>query len=119
MTLITLPFSVTSPVYLVSDCRRTNRAPSSYDTKSTVSAAPQVKKGVPSQAARVLAKLHGIRDESVVRARLATIQYAVASEIEEQALLQPITYRELFTDPVERRRTWTTIGLWLAYQAGG
>jgi len=94
LTIAMLPFSTTSPVYLV-------------------------KRGKPIEAAATLGKLHGLQDEELVRQRLAIIQYAVATEMQLRTSLQPMTFKELFADPVERKRTWTSIGLWFCYQAGG
>ena len=94
LTIVMLPFSTTSPVYLV-------------------------KRGKPIEAAATLGKLHGLQDEELVRQRLAIIQYAVATEMQLRTSLQPMTFKELFADPVERKRTLTSIGLWFCYQAGG
>jgi hypothetical protein len=94
LTLVMLPFSTTSPVYLV-------------------------KRGRPAEAAKALVRLHGLRDDVSVKQRLAVIQYAVATEMQMRPRLEAMTLKELFADTVERKRTLTSIGLWFCYQAGG
>ncbi|KAG7529657.1 hypothetical protein FFLO_05501 [Filobasidium floriforme] len=94
LTLVMLPFSTTSPVYLV-------------------------KRGRPAEAAKALVRLHGLQDDVAVKQKLAVIQYAVATEMQMRPRLEAMTLKELFTDRVERKRTLTSIGLWFCYQAGG
>lgn len=94
LTLVMLPFSTTSPVYLV-------------------------KRGRPAEAAKALVRLHGLQDDVAVKQKLAVIQYAVATEMQMRPRLEAMTLKELFADRVERKRTLTSIGLWFCYQAGG
>lgn len=92
VALIGLLFAPTSPVYLV-------------------------KRGQPLDALKVLKKLHG-GDEDYVRGRLATIQYAVAVEAEQHAKFGPVSYKDLFNNPVDRKRTITSMLIWVTFQLG-
>lgn len=77
-----------------------------------------VKRRQPQQALTQLGKLYG-RKSSELRARLATVQHAVALEDELHSQFGKVTYRELFAKASDRRRTLITLGLWILFQFGG
>jgi hypothetical protein len=78
-----------------------------------------VKRGRTADAARVISRLYGTQDEAVVRARLAVIQHTVAMEQQEHAQIGKAKFSELFKDPVDRRRTLTTLGVWVCFNMAG
>ena len=94
ITVIGLLFVPTSPVYLV-------------------------KRGRPAEAAKALARLHNLKDESVIRARLAVVQHTVAMEQEATATLGAATVMDLFRNPIDRRRTLLTVGVWTCFNMAG
>ena len=93
VALVLLPFSVTSPVFLI-------------------------KKGRIAEAIKCTRKLTGAT-EDIVLARVASMQYAVAMEIEERVSHGKASVADAFKDPIQRRRTLLAIGVFVASQAGG
>lgn len=92
--LILLPFSATSPIYLI-------------------------KRNKPEEAAKVVRRITGIKDTQILAAKVAVMQYAVAKELEERAAHGEVTIWDVLKDKVERRRTLLTIGVFTATQAAG
>jgi hypothetical protein len=78
-----------------------------------------VKRGRPAEAAKALARLHNLKDESVIRARLAVVQHTVAMEQEATATLGAATAMDLFRNPIDRRRTLLTLGVWTCFNMAG
>lgn len=78
-----------------------------------------VKRGRPAEAAKALARLHNLKDESVIRARLAVVQHTVAMEQEATATLGAATVMDLFRNPIDRRRTLLTVGVWTCFNMAG
>lgn len=94
VALAIIPFSATSPVFLV-------------------------KRNKPEEAVKVVRKLTGIKDEQILRAKVAVIQYGVAMELEERTSHGEITFWDIFRDRVDRRRTLLAIGVFVATQSAG
>lgn len=94
VSILLLPFSTTSPVYLV-------------------------KQGRPEEASKVIRKLSRSKESGEIAAKLAVTQYNYAKEIEHRLAVGKVTAWDVIRDPTDRRRTLICIGLFLAYQAGG
>jgi hypothetical protein len=78
-----------------------------------------VKRGQPAEAARAIARLHGLTDESIVRARLAVVQHTVAMEQQSIAAIGAASLKDLFRTKVDRRRTLLTLGVWVCFNMAG
>jgi SP family general alpha glucoside:H+ symporter-like MFS transporter len=78
-----------------------------------------VKRGLPSEAATAIARLHGLKDEQTIRARLAVIQHTVAMEQQAKAALGAVTTMDLFRDKIDRKRTLLTLGVWVCFNLAG
>lgn len=86
LSLAGLLFVPTSPVYLV-------------------------KLNQPHAALKSLKKLHGSNTSAdILRARLAVIQHTVALEAEQKRQKGSPSFRDLWSNPVDRRRTITNAG---------
>jgi len=78
-----------------------------------------VKRGRPGEAAKVIARLHNLKDESVIRARLAVVQHTVAMEQQTIASVGSASIKDLFRNKVDRRRTLLTLGVWVCFNMAG
>ncbi len=78
-----------------------------------------VKRGRPAEAAKVISRLYGSQDENFIRARLAVIQHTVAMEQHQASQIGSAKLLDLFRDPIDRRRTFLTIGVWICYNMAG
>jgi hypothetical protein len=87
LSLVGLLFVPTSPIYLV-------------------------KRNQPHEALKSLTKLHGSKTSAdCLRARLAVIQHTVTLEAEQKKHKGSPSFRDLWSNPIDRRRTITNAGL--------
>lgn len=93
LTIVTVIFAADSPVYAV-------------------------KKGRPDIALKMIARLNGPKDRHT-QARLAVVQQTVAVEQLAHTHYGASHWADLVSNPIDRNRTFTTIGLWVSQAFGG
>ncbi len=79
----------------------------------------QLRRGNTAQSIATLARLYPRETSERIRARLATIQHGVAIEQEAAAKQGEVSIKDLFATPIDRRRTFISIGTWVVFQFGG
>lgn len=78
-----------------------------------------VRQGKPAVARKMLGKLYGIKDVEVINARLAAIQHTLAAEEMAHEHYGNAGWAELMSNPVDAKRTLTSVGVWVAQVMGG